>query len=228
MGVGLLTLLAVGVVAFAVRCALAVCALLKFTQRPSGRCGAGVPREPPADRAVREVIPFATADENRVVSCREDAMDRMNTILAQACRHLDDAEVSYDVTRDRAAVHTIFNGMHGVYSVRIAAAGDPAVLGVLVRVPVVVPRAQRVAMAEALARANDGLFMGSFELDFGEGLVRFRNTMPVGDAEVTAEQFRTLLFSAISTADRYFRACGRLVFGDDLSPAEVIAEVEMA
>ena len=52
--------------------------------------------------------------------------------------------------------------------------------------------------------------------------------MPTGDDCVSESQVACLFEAAVWTAARYHRAFGRLLYAVDLSPAEVVAEVEMA
>ena len=94
--------------------------------------------------------------------------------------------------------------------------------------PVVIPEARRPVVAELIARINYGLMLGGFALDLSDGDLHFRVTMPLADAELTQEQFAHLLGASLWSADRYQKAFCRLLYGDDLSPAEAVAEVEMA
>ena len=98
----------------------------------------------------------------------------------------------------------------------------------IVRIAPVVPEERRTQMAEALARANYGLKVGCFQMDMGTGTLSFVAIMPLADGTITAEQFDAVLEGAMCYTDAYFRAFARLLYADDLSPAEVIAEVEMA
>ncbi len=144
------------------------------------------------------------------------------------CQYLEAEEFTYDVCADGTAIRTGFVGKTAPFSVRVILRGDSPVLTVLVRAPIVVPENQRPTMADAVNRANFGLPLGSFELDPSDGTLLFRSAMPIADGTVTRDQFRHLFCSALSTTDRYNRAFQRLVYADDLSPAEVIAEVEFA
>ncbi len=59
------------------------------------------------------------------------------------------------------------------------------------------------------------------------GDLYFHAAALLSDAGLSAEQLHTVLGLALSLSDRYYRAFARLLFADDLSPAEAIAEVEM-
>ncbi|MCO6439048.1 MAG: hypothetical protein J5J06_18300 [Phycisphaerae bacterium] len=115
-------------------------------------------------------------------------------------------------------------------AVRVAVLGESpySVPHVAVRNALIVPEDARPTMAEAVARANFGLSLGCFQLDMSSGRLLFCVGMPVADGVVGPDQFRGLAHCALDTMNRYNRAFHRLIYGDDLSPAEVIAEVEMA
>lgn len=121
-----------------------------------------------------------------------------------------------------------FRGNHGLYHLRLAVHEEPLALGVYLMLPIVVPENRRLAVAETITRCNFGLRFGCFELHMSGGTLGFRNHFPVADGTLTQEQFRVLISSTCGVVDDYFRALLRLLYGDDLSPAEVVAEVEMA
>lgn len=155
-------------------------------------------------------------------------MERARDIVSQVCGFFDADQVMYRLRDDGVAVDAVFTGQTAPLSMTVAARDEPPMLGVFVVVPVIVPEDRRVQVAEVVARANHGLLVGSFDLDMADGRLAFRAAVPMAGATIAPEQFRDLMRTALWTADRYHRAFCRLLFGDDLSPAEVIAEVEMA
>lgn len=144
--------------------------------------------------------------------------------IAGYLRNLEQRYIFYEETSmiefDRA-------GTLAPFCVRITTGPDDDFVGVLVFLPLFVPETNRVEMADAINRANFGMMIGCFEMRMSDGLMSFRAGMPVADGDLTERQFRSLLVTAFQTADQYYRAFARLVFADDLSPAEVVAEVEM-
>lgn len=155
-------------------------------------------------------------------------MEQAREIIDQVCTFLNEDSVRYHVRSESPAIDASFRGESGIFPVIIAARQDPAVLAVMVGVPVVTQEPRRVQMAEAVARANHGLTLGCFDFDMSTGDMHFRAAMPLGEGTLSHRQFRDLLGASITTASKYHRAYCRLLFGDDLSPAEVIAEIEMA
>lgn len=159
---------------------------------------------------------------------KEPSMDGVGAALDLLCRYLEEDGFVATLREDGLAVESGFRGQTGGFRLVLFVRQEPAMIGVVVRIPEVAPEAKRPEMAEAIARANYGLAIGCFELDMSDGEIDFRAAIPGPGDRLTREQFRALVGSAMWTCDRYHRAFCRLIYGEDLSPAEVIAEVEMA
>ena len=156
-------------------------------------------------------------------------MEYYDKTLDVVSAFLDEEGFHYHVCADRPTVEMEAEGRHCVFFIRIAVFGEEPKRGLAVwaRFPIVVPESQRVRMAEAITRANYDLNYGCFELDMSDGELNFRAEMPLYDGEATQKQVSCLVRKSWSTADYYARAFMRLMYGEDLSPAEVVAEVEM-
>lgn len=94
-----------------------------------------------------------------------------------------------------------------------------------VQAPVRVPEAARLAVAEYLTRANYGLRIGNFEMDFDDGEVRYKSSIDFEGATLSAELVRHAIYPAAQTMDRYLPGMMAVVYGGK-SPAEAIAEIE--
>lgn len=116
----------------------------------------------------------------------------------------------------------------GDFDVSIIAFAAPDCAVVLCKLPVVVPEHKRTAAADAVNRANFGRLVGIFEMDPTSGRVFCKASIPIEGTALTVDQFLSVLATVVELARQYHRAFARLVFGDDLSAAEVVAEVEMA
>ncbi|MES2940422.1 MAG: YbjN domain-containing protein [Pseudomonadota bacterium] len=64
-----------------------------------------------------------------------------------------------------------------------------------------VPEARRAAMAEFLTRANFGLVIGNFELDFADGELRYKAGLDVGQDELSVEQVNALVKAVLDAMD---------------------------
>jgi hypothetical protein len=144
-------------------------------------------------------------------------------------RYLEEDSVVHRARENGSLIEACFPTPQGLHFVSMQLADQATAFFVLVvRIPEVVPEARRREAAEVVVRANYGLAVGAFDLDMSDGELSFRLGFPVADAVLTGDQFRHAVVAALWTCDMYLRAFKRLLYGDDLSPVEVIAEVEMA
>lgn len=91
--------------------------------------------------------------------------------------------------------------------------------------PLHVPEAKRLVAAEYLTRANYGLRLGNYELDFTDGEVRYKTSIDCEGGELTEAMVRNLMLANLQTMDRYLPGLIRLVQNHE-SPAGLIAEME--
>lgn len=141
---------------------------------------------------------------------------------------LDEERVRFDTIEETQVIRMAYQGQHAHYRVLIRATDEPLMLTAVVQLPLTVPESRRPELAEAVNRANFAMVFGRFELGMHSGNLYFHAAAPLCDAGLSAEQLHTVLGLALCLSDRYCRAFARLLFADDLSPTEAIAEVEMA
>ncbi|MFP4101713.1 YbjN domain-containing protein [Coleofasciculus sp.] len=91
--------------------------------------------------------------------------------------------------------------------------------------PVTVPKAKRRALAEFIARANYGMIIGNFELDFAEGEVAYKTSIDVEGSTLTFPQMKRLVDTNVAMMDRYLPGIKSVIQGD-ASPEEAIAKIE--
>lgn len=87
------------------------------------------------------------------------------------------------------------------------------------------PLHRRQAMAEFITRANYGLIIGNFEMDFNDGEIRYKTSVDVDGAELTFALARHIVYANVITMDRYLPGIMRVLYAD-IPPAQAIAEVE--
>jgi hypothetical protein len=88
-----------------------------------------------------------------------------------------------------------------------------------------VPEERRVAVAEFLTRANYGLRIGNFELDFADGEVRYKSSLDFEGEQLSDNLIRHAIYPAVEVMDKYLPGLLKVGFGG-ASPAEAIAEIE--
>ena len=91
--------------------------------------------------------------------------------------------------------------------------------------PVKAPAERRAAMAEFITRANYGMIIGNFELDFSDGEVRYKTSIDVEGAELVPAVIRQLVYANVLTMDRYLKGIMAVAFGG-VDPEMAVKSVE--
>lgn len=91
--------------------------------------------------------------------------------------------------------------------------------------PVNVPARRRPAAAEYLMRANWGLNLGNFEMNWSDGQVCFRTSVTTGEWHPGSEILDHLLYGNHSIMERYLAGLLAVTLGG-AAPAKAIAEAE--
>jgi len=81
------------------------------------------------------------------------------------------------------------------------------------------------AIAEFIIKANYGMIIGNFELDFNDGEIRYKTSIDVEGEKLTSVLIKQLVFTNVAMMDKYLPAI-RSIIEDNLSPDEAIALVE--
>ena len=91
--------------------------------------------------------------------------------------------------------------------------------------PLNVPAEKRAAIAEFITRANYGMALGNFELDYNDGEVRYKTSVDVTDQTIAAGLLRPLVYTNVLMMDKYMSGLIAVVYAD-VSPAEAVKQIE--
>ena len=91
--------------------------------------------------------------------------------------------------------------------------------------PVNVPENRRQNVAEFITRANYGMVIGNFEMDYDDGEIRFKTSMDVEGFELLPPMIRQLVYANLVITDRYLPGIMRVMYSDDPA-ARVLEEIE--
>lgn len=94
-----------------------------------------------------------------------------------------------------------------------------------VMAPIKAPEDTRHTVAEYTARANYGMRIGNFEMDFSDGEIRYKSSLDFEASMLTRELIRSAIYPAVETMDRYLPGLLAVIYGG-LPPADAIAEIE--
>ncbi len=88
-----------------------------------------------------------------------------------------------------------------------------------------VPADKRQAVAEFLTRANYGLVIGNFEMDFSDGEVRYKTSVDVEGTQLAQSMIRVLVYTNVLMMDKYLPGVMQVIYSNT-SPADAVAAVE--
>ncbi|MGI6604734.1 MAG: YbjN domain-containing protein [Firmicutes bacterium] len=91
--------------------------------------------------------------------------------------------------------------------------------------PVKVPESKRSAVAEYITRANYGMVIGNFELDFNDGEVRYKTSIDVEGDALSPALVKNMVYINLSTLDRYLPGIMGIIYAG-LTPLQAISQVE--
>jgi hypothetical protein len=83
----------------------------------------------------------------------------------------------------------------------------------------------RPMVAEYITRANYGLRIGNFEMDYSDGEVRYKSGIDFEGEKLTPNLVKNTTYPAVQTMDFYLPGLLKVAFGGK-EPAEAIEEIE--
>ena len=66
-----------------------------------------------------------------------------------------------------------------------------------------ISREKRITISEFIARANYGMIIGNFELDFSDGEIRYKTSIDIEGDKLTSTIIKNLVYANVMTMDRY-------------------------
>lgn len=91
--------------------------------------------------------------------------------------------------------------------------------------PVIVPETKKIAMAEFITRANSGMIIGNFELDFTDGEICYKTSIDVEESTLTFPLIQKLVYANVMMMDEYLPGILSII-NSDVSPHLAIAQIE--
>lgn len=118
-----------------------------------------------------------------------------------------------------------FSGLNGRW-VCYAQAREPQQQVVFYSVlPINVPYDRRIEAAEFLTRANYGMIIGNFEMDYDDGEIRYKTSLDVDGIELAPSMLRQMIYANVIITDRYLKGIMRVIYGE-IEPFDALAEIE--
>jgi hypothetical protein len=140
-------------------------------------------------------------------------------------RYFEEHQWRFDKHEDERIINLGFSGEHGQFRCAAVINEDDDMFQFFTFVPLRIHAERRQEVAEFVTRANYGMKIGKFELDFDDGELRFHTSARYSDQSLPSEIIRDIIGINLVTADRYFPALTRLLFSG-FTPADAIESVE--
>lgn len=91
--------------------------------------------------------------------------------------------------------------------------------------PIFAPESKRAEIAEYITRANHGMYIGNFELDYSDGEVRYKTSVDVEGHELAPALIKQLLRANMAMMDTYLPGLMKVLY-TDITAEQAIAEIE--
>ncbi|WP_044302474.1 YbjN domain-containing protein [Rhodopirellula sallentina] len=148
----------------------------------------------------------------------------MSALVDQLSAYLDRGAIVYDQDAERGLFRMLFEGKHG--DIRVMMIIDESMLQVFTHPANKIPESHRQLIAEAITRANYGLKLGNFEMDFEDGELRYQTALPLGDSFPEDDVIDHILYVGGAMIDRYVPAFLSIIYGnEDVKLAIAAAEM---
>ena len=149
----------------------------------------------------------------------------MNAAYEKLIQHLDNQNIGYWSRSEDRSICTDFRGEVGTYRVFARVDADDSLFQVFGSSPVRVPQGSRPAIAETLVRANCGLKVGKFEMDYDEGDLRFHASQLLPTDTLEDETIARLIGTTMAMLNTYLPAVLSVIYGNEL-PKDAIRHAE--
>jgi hypothetical protein len=91
--------------------------------------------------------------------------------------------------------------------------------------PIATPIDKRTAIAEFLTRANYGMILGNFELDWDDGEIRYKTSIDVTDSTLTPALIQPIVYTNVLTMDQYLPGIQAVI--DGVGAIDALRQVEV-
>lgn len=138
----------------------------------------------------------------------------MTGLFSALIDYMEEEEWKYEILEGETIIRFNFKGSSG----RVLCYGEvdeaKCWLTFYSYMPVNVPTDKMTDAAEFVCRANRGMRIGNFELDFEDGEIRYKTSIDTEGGELTTKMVDNLLRANLSAINRYFGGLMELIYAD--------------
>lgn len=149
----------------------------------------------------------------------------MGAIYDAAIQFFKEEEWVFVEIEGKPALSLNYAGKSGTWSCFAKAEEDKEMLLFYSYCPMKVPENKRPLVGDYLTRANYGLLIGNFEMDYNDGEVRYKTSIDVEGDQLSKALVKRLVYDNLAVMDRYLPGVLSVIYGG-ASPTEAIAQAE--
>lgn len=146
-------------------------------------------------------------------------------ILEEIIDFFTEDDWPYTKIKGEPVLLTAFQGENGKWNCSAKARVEQEQFVFYSICPINAPENKRLAIAEFLTRANSGMIIGNFELDFADGKIRYKTSIDVQGDFLSFELIKQLVHANVTMMDEYLPGIRSIIDGD-VSPEDAIAQIE--
>lgn len=159
------------------------------------------------------------------LSFRRTMPDNGGRIFQAVVGFFQEDDWHFDRVEGREALTMGFSGQNGTWRCLAMVDQEREQFAFFSSLDTKVPLEKRRLAAEYLTRANYGLPLGNFELDFSDGEVRCKTSIDIEGGTLTNTMVRNIVYCNCALMDRYLPGLMKVVYGSTM-PEAAIQEIE--
>jgi hypothetical protein len=147
------------------------------------------------------------------------------SIFDTVIKFFTDDDWSFAKVQGEPTLRMLFQGKNGTWTCYARTRVEQLQFVFYSICPVKVPKPKRRALGELIARANYGMIIGNFELDFVDGEIRYKTSIDVEGSTLTFPLIKRLVYTNVMMMDEYLPGITAVTKGE-ASPEDAIAQIE--
>jgi hypothetical protein len=148
-----------------------------------------------------------------------------DTLLSQIITFFTEDDWSFTKLQGEPALRMAFQGKNGEWACYARAREEQQQFVFYSICPITAPEDNRQAIAEFLTRANYGMTIGNFELDYTDGEIRYKTSIDVEGDKLTPALIKNLVYTNVTMMDEYLPGI-RAVIEQTMPPIDAIQMTE--
>lgn len=168
---------------------------------------------------------LADVNLNEKVETFQQDLSTSRQILEQIVSFFTKDDWPYSKIKGEPVLLTAFQGENGKWNCSAKVREEQEQFVFYSICPVNAPENKRQAVAEFITRANSGMIIGNFELDFADGEIRYKTSIDVQGDFLSFELIKQLVYANVTMMDEYLPGI-KSVIENDVEPKEAIAQIE--